>query len=120
MTPDLPQMRQDSTKDAARACASTDVRESGPLVSVLLPTHNRRRYLAEALASAVQQTYRNLEIFVIRDGGEDVADVVRSFDDPRVILIDRRENRGKPFSLNEALSQAQGKYIAYLDDDDVY
>lgn len=120
MTPDLTHTRQDSTKDAARPCASDDVRESGPLVSILLPTHNRRRYLMEALASAVQQTYRNLEIFVIRDGGQDVADIVRSFDDPRVIFIDRQENRGKPFSLNEALSQARGKYIAYLDDDDVY
>lgn len=99
---------------------SDSTRGRGPLVSILLPTHNRRRYLAEALASAVQQTYDDLEILVVRDGGEEVADVVRSFDDPRVILIDRKENRGKPFSLNEALARARGKYIAYLDDDDVY
>jgi glycosyltransferase involved in cell wall biosynthesis len=95
-------------------------RRRGPLVSILLPTHNRSRYLAEALASAVQQTYGNLEILVVRDGGAEVANVVRSFDDPRVILIDRKENRGKPFSLNEALARARGKYVAYLDDDDVY
>jgi glycosyltransferase involved in cell wall biosynthesis len=100
--------------------SSSPTRVRGPLVSILLPTHNRRRYLAEALASAVRQTHGNLEILVVRDGGEEVADVVRSFDDPRVILIDRRENRGKPFSLNEALARARGKYVAYLDDDDVY
>lgn len=93
---------------------------AGPLVSVLLPTYNRSRYLAEALASVVRQTYRNLEIFVVRDGGDEVADVVRSFADSRVIFIDRKENRGKPFSLNEALSRARGKYVAYLDDDDMY
>lgn len=92
----------------------------GPLVSVLLPTFNRRSSLPDALASIVQQTYRNLEIFVINDGGEDVSDIVRSFDEPRVTFIDRRENRGKPYSLNEALSRARGKYVAYLDDDDVY
>lgn len=92
----------------------------GPLVSVLMPTYNRRRYLAGALASALAQTHRNLEIFVIRDGGENVADVVHSFRDPRLVLIDRDDNRGKPCSLNEALAQAQGKYVAYLDDDDVW
>ena len=96
------------------------VAERGSLVSVLLPTYNRRRYLAGALASVLAQTHRNLEIFVVRDGGEEVADVVRSFHDPRVVFIDRKENRGKPHSLNEALLRAQGKYVAYLDDDDAW
>ncbi|NLT76598.1 MAG: glycosyltransferase, partial [Planctomycetes bacterium] len=89
-------------------------------MSILLPTYNRRRYLPYALASAVGQTYRNVEVFVVNDGGQDVSDVVRAFGDPRVHFIDRRENRGKPYSLNEALARAQGKYVAYLDDDDVY
>jgi glycosyltransferase involved in cell wall biosynthesis len=68
----------------------------------------------------VHQTYEHLEIFVIRDGGEEVDDIVQSFRDPRVVFIDRKDNRGKPFSLNEALRRAQGKYVAYLDDDDIY
>ena len=102
-------------------CAAPDGRDRrGPLVSVLLPTYNRRRYLPYALGSAVRQTYRNLEIFVVNDGGHDVRDVVQSFDDPRISFIDRRENRGKPHSLNEALARARGKYVAYLDDDDIY
>jgi glycosyltransferase involved in cell wall biosynthesis len=108
------------TRNRVRRSPSRERPTRNPLVSVLLPTHNRPRYLVEALASVVQQTYRNLEIFVIRDGGQDVADVIRSFDDPRIIFIDRKENRGKPFSLNEALSRARGEYVAYLDDDDVY
>lgn len=89
-------------------------------MSILLPTYNRRRYLPYALASAVRQSYRDVEVFVINDGGEDVSDVVRSFGDPRIHFIDRRENRGKPHSLNEALARARGKYVAYLDDDDIY
>lgn len=92
----------------------------GPLVSVLLPTHNRPRTLPHALASVVGQTHRNLEIFVVNDGGCDVGDIVRSFGDPRITFIDRRQNRGKPYSLNEALARAEGKYVAYLDDDDIY
>ena len=105
------------TTDRLRPSGGTG---TGPLVSVLMPTYNRRRYMAGALASALAQTHRNLEIFVIRDGGEQVADVVRSFRDPRVVFIDRQDNRGKPRSLNEALAKAQGKYVAYLDDDDIW
>jgi glycosyltransferase involved in cell wall biosynthesis len=96
------------------------VEPSGPMVSVLIPTFNRPRYLSEALASALQQSYRNLQIIVINDGGEDVSGIVSSFGDPRLIFINRKENRGKAFSLNEALIRAKGKYVAYLDDDDLY
>ncbi len=94
--------------------------KTGPLVSVLVPTYNRPRYLRTALASVVRQDYSNLEIFVIRDGGEQVSDVVGSFDDPRIIFINRQENRGIPFTLNEALAQVRGKYVCYLGDDDLY
>jgi glycosyltransferase involved in cell wall biosynthesis len=113
-------MVKDSSVNARYRAVSRHSGLAGPLVSVLVPTYNRRRILPQALASVVRQTYRNLEIFVINDGGEDVSDIVRSFDDPRLVFINRRENRGKPSSLNEALGRVQGKYVAYLDDDDVY
>ena len=93
---------------------------SGPLVSVLIATFNRPRYLAEAIASVVRQSYRNIEIIVVNDGGQDVSDVVGSFNDDRLVFINRKENHGKAFSLNEALARAGGKYVAYLDDDDLY
>jgi len=113
-------MSTDRQENLSQSSAPDGRDRSGPLVSVLLPTYNRRRYLPYALASAVRQTYRNLEIFVVNDGGHDVRDIVASFDDPRILFIDRRENRGKPHSLNEALARARGKYVAYLDDDDIY
>jgi hypothetical protein len=92
----------------------------GPLVSVMMPTFNRRRYLPEALASALGQDYRNIEVFVVNDGGQDVSDIVSHFGDARIRFINRKENRGKAHSLNEALGQARGKYVAYLDDDDMW
>ncbi len=95
-------------------------KKAGPVVSVLVPTFNRPQYLSKALASVLQQSYRNLQLIVINDGGEDVGDIVNSFHDPRLIFINRKENRGKPYSLNEALNRAEGKYVAYLDDDDIY
>jgi glycosyltransferase involved in cell wall biosynthesis len=113
-------MAQDTHSASSHLPVSDGCVRRGPLVTVLLPTYNRRRSLPRALASLVRQTYRDLEIFVIRDGGEDVSDIVRSFSDPRLIFIDRSENRGKPHSLNEALTRATGKYVAYLDDDDIY
>jgi hypothetical protein len=94
--------------------------KDGPLVSVLVPTFNRRPYLADALRSLVRQTYCRFEAFIINDGGERVDDVVASFNDPRLTLLDRRENRGKAHSLNQALQHARGTYVAYLDDDDLY
>jgi len=92
----------------------------GPLVTVLVPTFNRRGPLREALDSLVAQTYAHFEAFVINDGGEPVRDIVEAFADPRLTLIDRRENRGKAASLNEALDRARGTYVAYLDDDDLF
>jgi glycosyltransferase involved in cell wall biosynthesis len=95
-------------------------KKAEPLVSVLLPTYNRRSCLPAALSSVVHQNYGNLEIFVIRDGGENVSDIIDSFNDRRIVFIDRQDNRGKAFSLNQALSHSKGKYIAYIDDDDLY
>jgi len=94
--------------------------KAGPLVSVLVPTYNRPTYLQAALSSVVRQDYGNLEIFVIRDGGQEVRDVVESFKDPRIIFINRDDNHGIPFSLNEALGRARGEYVCYLGDDDLY
>jgi glycosyltransferase involved in cell wall biosynthesis len=101
-------------------CSFGPHKKAGPVVTVLVPTFNRRRYLARALASVVRQSYQNLQIILINDGGEDVSDIVNSFGDQRLMFIDRKENRGKAHSLNEALAQAEGKYVAYLDDDDLY
>ena len=100
--------------------ARNSEKKTGPLVSVLIPTFNRSAYLSAALASALRQTYVNIEVIVVNDGGQDVSDVVNSFEDRRVIFINRSQNRGKAFSLNEALTRAGGKYVAYLDDDDLY
>jgi glycosyltransferase involved in cell wall biosynthesis len=100
--------------------AKNNKQNNEPLVSVLIPTYNRRRYLSEAIGSVVNQDYGNLEIFVIRDGGEDVGDIVKAFNDPRIIFINRDENRGIPYTLNQGLVEAGGKYICYLGNDDLY
>lgn len=93
---------------------------AGPLVTVLMSTYNRRRYLPIAIHSVLAQTYRNFEFIIIRDGGQEVRDIVEGFNDDRIRLIDRCENRGKAHSLNQAVQMARGKYICYIDDDDLF
>ncbi|MHC4237956.1 MAG: glycosyltransferase family 2 protein, partial [Planctomycetota bacterium] len=89
-----------------------------PLVTVLLPTYNRPRSLSTAIDSVLAQSYSQFELIVIRDGGQPIASIMQSYDDARIVLIDRDENRGKAASLNEALARAKGQYVCYLDDDD--
>lgn len=93
-------------------------KKTNPLVTVLLPTYNRPESLSVAIDSVLAQSYSEFELIVIRDGGWPIAPVMQHYADPRICLIDRDENRGKAASLNEALHQAKGKYICYLDDDD--
>ena len=99
---------------------NSNQKHSGPLVSVLISTYNRPGFVREAVASIFRQTYPNFEIILVRDGGTPVGDIAGEFGDERLVFIDREQNQGKPYSLNEAIDRAKGKYVCYLDDDDIY
>jgi GT2 family glycosyltransferase len=92
---------------------------NSPLVSVITTTWNRPRELELAIKSIREQTYGNWEAIVVNDGGQDVGEVVRVFEDQRIKYINS-EHVGRSVALNLALSKASGKYLAYLDDDDVW
>ena len=91
-----------------------------PKVSVLTPTYNRPRSLPDAIRSVVAQDMADWEMLVINDGGEDVGHIVAEAGDERVRYFNRTENRGKAACLNFGLERTRGKYIAYLDDDDIW
>jgi glycosyltransferase involved in cell wall biosynthesis len=92
-----------------------------PMVSIIIPTCDRPGFLKEALQSVISQTYKNLEIIIINDGGEDVSEIINSLDNKGNIIYLRHEDRmGPSAARNTGLKVARGKYIAYLDDDDVY
>jgi len=96
-------------------------RPRNPLVSVIVPTFNRRDTLKTALQSIIQQTFTDFEIIVINDAGVDVEDIVASFNTKNnVTSIRHGKNRGLAAARNSGLGVARGKYIAYLDDDDRY
>lgn len=90
-----------------------------PVVSVIVRTRNRKNYLREALQSLSEQTYSRLEVIVINDGGEDIKDLISSFSQLDIILIQLSNNLGRSKAANIGLDRASGKYLAFLDDDDL-
>lgn len=92
-----------------------------PLVSVIIPTYNRLDYLREALQSAVQQTYQNLEIIVSDDAGNlENQTVANSFNDPRIRYRRNETNLGILGNNLVAFRETQGKYVVDLNDDDAW
>ncbi|MCB0750129.1 MAG: glycosyltransferase, partial [Ignavibacteriae bacterium] len=88
-------------------------------VAVLMTTYNRKETLADSIQSIINQTYKDWNLILVNDGGEDVSDIVKLFNDPRIKYLSK-ENEGKSIALNYAIKNSQSKYIAYLDDDDQY
>jgi len=91
-----------------------------PKVTVLLPTYNRPDYLKSAVRSVVQQSMNEWELIIVNDGGEDVDPIIDRFCDDRIRYFNRGKNRGKASCLNFGLKQACCKYVAYIDDDDIW
>ena len=99
----------------------TKVDQHHPMVSVIVPTYNRPEMLKEALMSILSQTYQDFEIIVVNDAGEDVKEVIDSLNsEGKIIYLQHEENKGLPAARDTGLNAAKGKYIAYLDDDDIY
>ncbi len=90
------------------------------LVSVVIPTYNRPQMLAEAVRSVLNQTENNIEVIVVNDAGQPVEEVLKSFKEPRLRLVTHPVNKGLAASRNSGIAVASGKYIALLDDDDLF
>jgi glycosyltransferase involved in cell wall biosynthesis len=91
-----------------------------PKVSVVIPVYNRERYLGDAIASVLAQTFTDFELLVIDDGSTDRSrDVARAFADARLRLLCNERNLGLPRTRNTGVDAANGAYLAFLDSDDV-
>ena len=90
-------------------------------VSIIIPCYNQAKYVAEAIESALNQTYKNVEIVVINDASTDnSSDVIKSYTDkyPNIIFLDEKENKGVVKSRNLAIEKSTGDYILPVDADD--
>ena len=96
------------------------LRMADPKVSVLMSVFNGERYLREAIDSILNQTFSNFEFVIIDDGSIDSSnEIIRSYNDPRIRLIENEINIGLTKSLNKGIDDSQGKYIARMDADDI-
>ncbi len=93
---------------------------ASPRVTVLTTLYNKGPFVEEALHSALNNTFRDIEVLVIDDRGtDDGVDRVRRIDDPRIRIISNEVNLGRAGAANQGLDAARGEYIAVLDADDV-
>lgn len=91
-----------------------------PLVSVVMPVRNAGKFLAEAVRSILDQTYKNLELIIVNDASTDNSfKIVASFRDKRIKIFNNKRQLGVTKSANIAISKARGEYIARMDGDDV-
>ena len=99
--------------------ASLNSNSMQPLVSVIIPAYNCAEFVSHAIDSVLKQNYENKEIIVVNDGStDDTPDVLESFGDQ--ITVVNKENGGAPTARNAGLRIARGKYIAFLDADDLW
>jgi glycosyltransferase involved in cell wall biosynthesis len=92
-----------------------------PDVSVVIPTHNRRRLLGQAVRSALGQTAVEVEVVVVDDGSTDgTAEAVAALRDDRIRLVRHRRPLGVALARNAGADAARGTWVALLDDDDLW
>lgn len=92
------------------------------LVSIITPSYNTSAYIADTIRSVQAQTYTNWEMIIVDDCSTDCTDeVVKSFlTDSRIKYLKNKKNSGAAVSRNRALREAKGRWIAFLDSDDLW
>lgn len=90
-----------------------------PKVSIIIPIYNTQEYVVDCVASAVNQTYQNLEIILVNDGTPDNSMLLieQYFNDERILIINQ-ENQGLSAARNTGIQYATGEYFFFLDSDD--
>ena len=91
------------------------------LVSIIMPSYNTGKYIADSIRSVQTQSYTNWELLIVDDCSVDnTVEVIKSFNEPRIRLFINTQNSGAAVSRNKALKAAKGKWIAFLDSDDLW
>lgn len=91
------------------------------LVSIIMPNYNGARFLKETIDSVISQTYSNWELLFVDDCSTDNSlEVVKQFSDSRIRVLQNQVNSGAAISRNNAIEVANGRWIAFLDSDDLW
>lgn len=91
------------------------------LVSIIMPSYNTGGYIKNSIESVLAQTYENWELIIVDDCSTDDTDnIVGQFSDKRIRYLKNKKNSGAAISRNYALREAKGRWIAFLDSDDLW
>lgn len=91
-----------------------------PIVSIGMPVFNAAKYLRLAIDSVLNQSFSNFEFILTDDGSADGSlEIIKSYSDKRIVLIQHTENKGIGYSLNEQIQVSRGTYFARMDADDL-
>ena len=92
------------------------------LVSIIMPAYNSSKFISESIQSVIDQTYQNWELIIVDDcSTDDTFKVVSKFKDVRIKYIYLTSNSGSPaLPRNTAIDVSKGKYLAFLDSDDLW
>ena len=92
---------------------------SVPMITILMPAYNARKYIGAAIDSVLQQSFTAFELVIVDDGStDDTKEIIETFTDPRIRLLNQAHG-GVSGALNTGLAMAKGKYIARFDADDI-
>lgn len=94
-----------------------------PLVSIITPLYNSEKFIGETIESVLNQTYKNWEMIIVNDCSKDNGPkIVEEYckKDNRIKLFNNEKNMGVSFTRNKAIDISKGKYIAFLDSDDLW
>ena len=90
-------------------------------VSIISPVYNSERFIRQTIDSVLQQSYKDFEMIIIDDHSQDNSvNIVKSYSDSRIQLICLNENKGAGIARNKGIEVAKGRYIAFLDSDDLW
>ena len=96
---------------------------NNPIISIIIPVYNGKKYLIRSLLSIYAQSYKNIEIIYVDDNSKDNStELIRNFQkiDKRIKLFINNENRGTLYSKSYGVTKSKGKYVMIMDQDDIY
>ena len=108
-----------STKQSSNSPESCSVLNNAPLVSIIIGNYNYESFVGQAIDSALNQTYKKIEVIVVDDGSTDNSrDIIANYGDKVISIF--KENGGQPSTYNAGFVSSKGDIICFLDSDDIF